>query len=238
MNTLNKTAKFAAVLYLIITVLAPFSMSYVPSALIVPGDGAATSSNILTSEALFRAGIASDAIVFLTEIALTAALYALLKPVSKTISLTAAFSRLAMTIIQGMNLLPYFFVLLLLSGAGYLKSIAPEQLHALVMLFLNTHEYVALIWGLFFGLHLVVLGYLVYKSGYLPGFLGPILVATSLVYLTKGFGTILFPNYKPILDSIAFLAFIEIVFPLWLLFKGVREQEPATGHLRPISAVK
>ena len=63
MNTLNKTAKFAGVLYLVITVLAPFSMSFVPSALIVANDAAATSSNILASEGLFRAGIASDAIV-------------------------------------------------------------------------------------------------------------------------------------------------------------------------------
>ena len=115
----------------------------------MPGDATTTSNNILASKGLFRAGIASDAIVFLAEIALTAALYALLKPVSKTLSLTAAFSRLAMTIVQGINLLPYFFVLLLLSGAGYLQIIASDQLHALVMLFLNAHEYVALIWGLF-----------------------------------------------------------------------------------------
>jgi len=221
MNTLNKTAKFAGVLYLVITVLAPFSMSFVPSALIVANDATATSSNILAAEGLFRAGIASDAIVFLAEIALTVALYALLKPVNKTLSLIAAFSRLAMTIVQGMNLLPYFFILLLLSGSGYMKSFVPDQLHALVMLFLNAHEYVALIGGLFFGLHLVVLGYLVYQSGYLPRFVGIVLMATSLIYLAKGFGTIVFPDYKPMLDSIAFLAFIEIVFPLWLLIKGV-----------------
>jgi hypothetical protein len=143
-----------------------------------------------------------------------------------------------MTVIQGMNLLTYFFVLLLLSGASYLKSFAPDQLDALVMLFLNAHEYAALIWALFFGLHLVVLGYLVYKAGYLPRLLGVILVATSFIYLTKGFGTILFPDYKPMLDSIAFLAFIEIVFPLWLLIKGVKEEQPAIGHLHPIRATK
>src|SRR5215510_13578852 len=101
MNALNKTAKFVGVLYVVITVLAPFSMSYVPSTLIAPGDAVTTSNNILASEGLFRAGIASDAVVFLAEIALTVALYALLKPVSKTLSLTAAFARLGMTIIQG-----------------------------------------------------------------------------------------------------------------------------------------
>jgi hypothetical protein len=225
MNALNKTAFFSAVLYLIITVLAPFSMSFVPSALILPGDAEATVNQVVHSEGLFRAGIASDAVVFLAEIALTAALYALLKPVSKTLSLTAAFSRLAMTIVQGINLLPYFFVLLLLSGAGYSQPIGSDQLYVLVMLFLNAHEYVALIWGLFFGLHLIILGYLVYKSGYLPRFVGIILVATAFIYLANGFGTILFPSSKPILDSIAILAFIETVFPLWLLIKGVNFEQ-------------
>jgi hypothetical protein len=77
---------------------------------------------------------------------------------------------------------------------------------------------------LFFGLHLVILGYLVYKAGYLPRFLGVILVATSFIYLAKGFGTVLAPSSKQMLDSIAFLAFIEIAFPLWLLIKGIKEQ--------------
>jgi hypothetical protein len=103
----------------------------------------------------------SDSVVFLIEVVLVVILYVLLKPVSKTLSLVAAFSRLAMAIVQGMNLLNYFAVLLLLSGADYLAVFEPGQLHALVLLFLNAHESVALIWGLFFGLHLLVLGYLV-----------------------------------------------------------------------------
>src|SRR5262245_2027491 len=101
MNSAIKTSRIAGILYLLIAVVAPFSMLYVPSQLIVPGDAARTASNVMSSEGLFRFGVASDSIVFLIEIGLTALLYILLQPVNITLSLVAAFSRLAMTIIQG-----------------------------------------------------------------------------------------------------------------------------------------
>lgn len=223
MNSSKMTARIAGTLYLIITVLAPFGMMYVPSTLIAPADAATTTHNILAAEGLFRAGIASDSIVFLIEIVLTVILYILLKPVNKTLSLVAAFARLAMTIIQGINLFNYFVVLQLLSGADYLTVFKTDQLQALVLLFLNAHEGVALIWGLFFGLHLLALGYLVYKSGYIPRILGVLLVIVSLCYLTQSFGNFLLPQYKEIFVTIGFLSMIELAFPLWLLVKGVKE---------------
>jgi hypothetical protein len=224
-NSIQKTARIAGLLTLMIVVLAPFSMVYVPSTLIVPGDAAATANHIVASEGLFRLGIAIDSVVFLIEIVLTVLLYVLIKPVSKTLSVVAAFSRLAMTIIQGINLLNHFIVLLLLSGATYLTVLGPDQLQALVLLFLNAHESVVLIWGLFFALHLLVFGYLVYKSGYLPRFLGMLLIIVSLCYLTQSFGNILLPQYKEVFTSIGLLSSIEIVFPLWLLIKGVNVEQ-------------
>jgi len=220
-NSIQTAARVAAILTLLIAVLAPFSMLYIPTTLIVPGDAATTANNIMASVGLFRLGMVSDSIVFLIEIVLTVLLYVLVKPVNKTLSLTSAFSRLAMTIIQGINLLNHFIVLLLLSGAGYLTIFAPDQLQALVILFLNAHESVVLIWGLFFSLHLFVFGYLVYKSGYLPKFLGVLLLIVAFCYLIQDFGNMLFPLYKALFTSIGSLAFLEIVFPLWLLIKGV-----------------
>jgi hypothetical protein len=196
-------------------------MVYVPSTLIVPGDATTTASNVMASEGLFRLGIASDSIVFLIEIVLTVLLYVLLKPVSKTLALVAVFSRLAMTIIQGINVLNHVFVLLLVSGAGYLAVFAPDQVHALVLLFLNAHAAVVLIWGLFFGLHLCVLGYLVYTSGYIPRMLGVVLILVSGCYFTQSFGTFLLPNYEALFVSVGYLSIIEIAFPVWLLMKGV-----------------
>lgn len=220
-NSINKTARIAGALILIITVFAPFSMMYVPSNLIVPGDAATTANNIMASEGLFRAGIASDSVVLLIEIVIVVVLYVLLKPVSKTLSLVAAFSRLAMTVIQGINLLNSFSALLLLSGADYLTVFEADQLHALVLLFLNAHDTVVLIWGLFFGLHLLVLGYLVYRSGYIPRIVGVLLVFASSCYLIQTFGNILLPKYEEIFATIAFLSIIELALPLWLLIKGV-----------------
>lgn len=225
MKSINKTARIAGILTLLIVVLAPFSMIYVPTTLVVPGDAAATANHIMASEGLFRLGMVSDSIVFLIEIVLTVLLYVLLKPVNKTLSLVATFSRLAMTVIQGINLINHFIVLLLLSGAGYLTVNAPDQLQAFVMLFLNAHESVVLIWGLFFGLHLLISGYLVYKSGYLPKFLGIILLVVALCYFIQDFGTMLFPQNKALFTSIGSLAFLEIAFPLWLLIKGVNVEQ-------------
>ena len=189
--------------------------------LIVPGDAATTAKHIMASEGLFRLGIVSDSIVFLIEIGLCALLYVLLKPVNKTLSLIAAFARLAMTIMQGINLLNHFFVLLLLSGLGHLTVFVPDQLHALVLLFLNAHEAMVLIWGLAFGLHLLVLGYLVYKSSYLPKLVGGLLIVAALCYFIQSFGTMLFPQFKALFASIGLLSTLEIALPLWLLIKGV-----------------
>ena len=225
MNSIQTTARTTGILILIMAVIAPFGMLYVPSTLIVPGDAATTAKHMMASEGLFRAGIASDSIVFLIEIALCALLYFLLEPVSKTLALVAAFARLAMTVIQGINLLNLFFALLLLSGTGYLTVFAPDQLHALMLLFLNVHQSVVHIWGLAFGLHLFVLGYLVYKSGYLPKFVGVVLIVAAVCYFIQGFGNILLPQYKEIYASIGFLSIIEIALPLWLLIKGVNVEQ-------------
>jgi hypothetical protein len=220
-------ARFAGFLYLLIAVCSGFSFGYVRTTLLVPGDAATTAQNIMASEGLFRLGIASDAVVILLEIVLTVLLYVLLKPVSKTISLVAAFSRLAMTVMQGVNLLNYFFVLLLLSGAGYLTVFKADQLHALGLLFLNAYEDVALIWGTFFGLNLFVLGYLVYKSGYLPRILGILLVLASFGYLLDSFGNFLLPQYNEIYASVVVLLAIvgELPLALWLLIKGVNVEQ-------------
>lgn len=224
-NAIQRTARLTGVLILIIAVFAPFGMIFVPSTLVVPGDAATTAQNIMASVGLFRLGIASEAVVFLLEIVVTVLLYVLLKPVNKTLALVAAFSRLAMAVIQGINLLTNFFVLLLLSGAGYLTVFAPDQLQALGLLFLNAHADVVLIWGLFFSLHLFMLGYLIYKSGYIPRILGVLYIIASLCYLIQSFGNILLPEYHGIFASVGFLSVVEIALPVWLIIKGVNVEQ-------------
>jgi hypothetical protein len=229
MNSLKKTARIAGLLILIITVVAPFSMMYVPNNIIVPGDAVSTANNIMASDGLFRLGIVSDSVVFLLEIVIVVMLYVLLKPVNKTLSLVAAFARLAMTVIQGINLLNNFSALMILSGADYLKVFEAGQLQALALLFLNAYEYVTHIWGLFFALHLFFLGYLVYKSGYIPRILGIVLVIASVCYLIQSWGNILLPKYEEIFAWVGFLSIIELAFPIWLVIKGVKYQ-PRDDH--------
>ena len=224
MNTLKTTARIAGLLMLVLVALAPFSMLYVLSTLIVPGDAVTTANNIVSSAAMFRLAMASDAVIFLVEIALCALVYTLVRPVNKTLALIAVFARLAMTIIQGLNLLNHFVVMSLLSGSGSVAALAPPQLHALVSLFLGAHEAGVLIWGMFFGLHLLVLGYLVYRSGYLPKVIGGLLVFVGLVYLAQSFGNILLPDAKALFTAMGSLGFLEIAFPVWLLIKGVKAQ--------------
>lgn len=220
-------ARTAGIFFLIILASSILSMMYVPSTIVVPGDAAATAANIKASESLFRMGIVGDAILMLSEIVLTVLLYVLFKPVSKTLSLIAAFARLAMTAMQGTNLLYHFASLLLLSGADYLKVFEPQQLHALVMLLFEANTYGAIIWGAFFGLHCLVLGYLIFKSGYFPKILGFLMIFASLGYLADSFGNFLFIGYEESFSWIVWVtAFIgEFPFFLWLLIKGVNVEQ-------------
>jgi hypothetical protein len=230
----NRTAETSPIVYarlagflVILTVfLGPFSQLYVPSTLIVPGDAAATADHIRASGWVLRLGIVSDSLIFLIEIVVTVLLYVLLRPVSRVLSLVLAFARLATAIIQGINLLPYFIALLLLSGAGYLTVFEPAQSDALALLFLNAHQYVVYIWEIFLGLHLLVLSYLVFKSGYFPRILGVLLVLPALGYLIHGYGSFLFPNYEEIFAGVVGVSAVigELPFFLWLLIKGVNVQ--------------
>jgi hypothetical protein len=228
-------ARFAGFLYLVITIAAIVAHFYVPSRLLAPGDAAATANNILASEPLFRIGIASEFVVLLCEIVLSIVLYVLLKPVSKTLSLVATVFRLAMTTIHAINLLNSFVVLLLLSGADYLAAFEADQLHALVLLFLNAHHYGFEIGIVFFAPHVFVLGYLIFKSGYFPRILGVLFILASCVYLIDSTALLFVPSYDatPVFLALP-IAIAEIAFPLWLLIKGVNVEQwnkraPATA---------
>jgi hypothetical protein len=226
MKPIQWTARMAGVLYLLVAVLAGFVHFYVPSALIVPSDATATATRIMASEGLFRLSMASELVLLLVEIALSLMLYVLLKPVNRTLSLVAAASRLAMTTIHGFNLVNQAIVLLLLSGAGYLAVFAPDQLHALMMLFLDAYTWGYQIGIVFFVLHTFPLGYLIYRSGYFPKLLGVLFVIAALGYLLDSFALVLIANHKIGAPYFALpIALAEVAFPLWLLFKGVNAEQ-------------
>ncbi len=225
-TNLNKTARIAGFLYLFIAVCGGFAFFAGYENLIVAGDATATANNIIASESIFRIGMAGDAFTFLGEIVLTVLLYNLFKPVNKTLSLIAAYSRLAMTAMIGVNLLNKLIALHLLSGANYLTVFASDQLNTLALLFLNGYGYGSLVWGIFFGLHLLVIGYLIFKSSYFPKILGFLFVFASFGYFIDSFGNILLPQYEAFY-TVVILATVpaELAFAFWLLIKGVNVEE-------------
>jgi hypothetical protein len=197
-------------------------MMYVPSILIVPGDAATTANNIMASESLFRTGIVSSLIGQMIFILLVLFLYKLLKPVNKKHALLMVIFWLVGVPIAMLNELNQFAPLLLLSDADYLTIFKADQLHAQVMFFLDLHNDGILIAQIFWGLWLFPLGYLVFKSDFIPRILGILLMIACFGYLIDSFTIILFPSFK----GIALFTFWgELLFPLWLLIKGVNVEQ-------------
>lgn len=216
-------ARVAGVLYLSIIAFGIFSEVFIRSSLIVAGDASATASNILASPWLFRTGFAADSLMLLSDVAIAVLFYVLLRPVSKTLALTAAAFRLIQAGILGFNLLNYYAALLLLSGDVYANLFETDQLRALAMLFLEIHSHGYDLGLLFFGLSSLILGYLLIKSDYFPGILGYGLIAAAVVYLAGSFTRFLFPDYASLIAPAYIVPFIaELSFCLWLLVKGVR----------------
>jgi len=216
-------ARLAGVLYLMIAVAAIFAHFVIPEQFIVAGDAAATVANIAANESIFRLGtVGSELIILLSEIVLSVVLYVLLRPVNKTLSLVAAVSRLAMTTIHGLNLLNYYFVLHLIGGGNGTTAFGPEQVQALVTLFLDAHSIGFTIGIAFLVPHVLILGYLIVQSGYFPKVLGFLFIAAGIGYLVDTTGLLLVPGYTTTPGLIAMvIAVAEIAFPIWLLVKGV-----------------
>ena len=215
-------ARVAGIVYLVMGIFGAFSILYVPSSLIVPEDAATTANNIMASELLFRSGIVGSLLTQIIFIFLVLLLYQLLKPVNKNHALLMVIFALVAIPIAMLNELNQFATLLLLSGADYLTVFATDQLHTQVLLFLNLHEYGVLVAQIFWGLWLLPLGLLVFKSGFLPRILGILLMIGCFGYVIDSFALILFPNFK----TIAQFTFVgELLLPLWLLIKGVNVEQ-------------
>jgi hypothetical protein len=222
----KKIARTAGLLYLVVVVTGIFSLAYVPSQIIVPGDASATGSNIAASESLFRLGIVAGFICYTAFLLLPFALYKLLSPVGKNVAVLMVAFAVVSVPISFVNLFNKLDVLSLLSGADYLQAFTTEQLHAQVMLSLDAYRNGILVSQIFWGLWLFPFGYLVFKSGFLPRVLGILLMAGCFGYLIDVFGRALFPGYsETAIASFVTLpaAFGEIGTCLWLLIVGARE---------------
>ncbi len=223
MNSIKKTARSAGVPYLIAVPLAIFSAMVVPPNLIVPGDAATTANNIMGSEGLFRIGIVSMLIVQIVYILKPLILYKLLKPVNKNHALLMLILGLVAVPITMLNELNQIVPLLLLSGADYLTAFTADQLQALVPLFLDLRVQGVSILYIFWGLWLFPMGYLIFKSGYIPKILGILLIIAGFGYLIEFVLFFLFPHLNASIKMFTFWG--EVLLPLWLLIKGVNVEQ-------------
>jgi hypothetical protein len=226
MTSLSKNARTAGALYVLFSAFGIVRLLYIPSALIVDGNPTATTNNIAAHESLFRFGMVSYLIAAAGWIFVTLALYRLFKGVNRSLAVL-------MVILGGLMPGPIFFMnavndvgaLLFARGGDFLTVFDKPQREAFVMLFLSLHHQGDLANEVFWGLWLFPFGLLVYKSRFLPRFLGVWLMAGCFGYLALSFTGFLFPAYEgkvfiyaqPLITG-------ELVFMLWLVIMGAREQ--------------
>ena len=229
-------ARIGGVLYLIIIVAGLFGEALVRDKLIVSGDATATANNIMASQLLWRIGIAGDLIMHVCDVPLMLVFYVLLRPVNKNLALLAVLFNLIQTAVLVAFKLNLLVALFLLGSADYLKAFEPHQLHALTYLSVKSDGYGFGIGLIFFGFECLVLGYLIFRSCYLPKILGVLMQIAGLCYLINSFALILAPAVAGALFPWVLLpAFIaELSLALWLLVKGVnvqrwKEQASAAG---------
>ena len=164
-------ARIAGLGYLIVFILGIFANSLALEQIIVQGDAATTASNIIDSELLFRMGIAGWIIVLAADAVIAWALYVLLEPANRSLSLLAAWFRLLYVAIFAIALLFLFMVLQLIKGT-HATVLDTSQVQTQLTLYINAYHYGINIAFVFFGVHISVLGYLVFKSGFIPRILG------------------------------------------------------------------
>ncbi len=218
-RSVNKTARFAGFLYLLLAIFGGFAEFGVRQRLIVPGDAAATVDNILASESLFRLGFVAELAGQVVFVVLVLALYRLLKFVNRNqADVMVMFVLIAVTI-TCMNMLNQFAPLFLLGGADYLTVFSPEQVESLVLLFLNLQHAGYLIAQVFFGLWLLPLGILIYQSGFLPKLIGILLMVACAGYLLDVVIYAMWPQVDLVMSEFTFIG--ELLLMIWLLVKGV-----------------
>jgi hypothetical protein len=228
MNTNKKIARFAGFLYLSYIIVTAIANVVGRKGIIVDGDAAATAANIIAKGMLFRIGFVSDVLAGVLFLLAAWALYVLLKPVNQNIALLFLLVNLGGVAVQCINMLNLFSAALLLSGVDYLKVFQTGQLQAVAMVFLDLYKNGFMIAQFFFGVWLFPLGYLVFKSGYLPKALGIVLMVECFGWLMYPFQFFLFPAYEVISYLSFAVGFIgEFSLTLWLLIMGTKEQKPA-----------
>src|SRR3989454_4688562 len=223
MSSTKNPGRFAGLLYVLMSIVGFFAMGYVPGKLIVHGNAAATANNISANETLFRLGIAGQLIGQAGFIFVALALYDLLKGVNRRCASLMVTLVVVQIPIAFLNELNSIAALVLVRGADFLSIFEKPRRDALAMLFLNLHFQGLVVDEIFWGLWLVPLALLVYRSRFLPRFLGVWLALAGFAWVILSLTGVLSPQYYDKGFTYSQLAvFGEIAFIFWLLIKGAK----------------
>jgi hypothetical protein len=214
-------ARMAGVFQLLEAITASFPGVFVLGRLVVDGNAAATAANILGHQRFFWLGFASSLIGVAFHIAWALLMYELLKPVNRSVSLLAAFVILVGCAIQAIASLFYLAPLIILQDGSSWSGFTAEQLQALALMFVKFHTYAFDIYLVFFGFWCILIGYLIFRSTFMPRILG-VLVAISglgwVTYVSPPLANYLWPYIA------AASALGEIPLEFWLMVMGVNVQ--------------
>lgn len=225
-TSIKRTARIAGALYLLHFVTFFLADNDVHATAVGSMDFAATVRSITASGWLFRFGFVSYLLTALFFLLAAWALYVLLKPVNVDLALLFVLLNLGGVAVWCIVLLFEYAALLLVSGADYLSVFQADQLQALAMLSLRLYQNGFMIAQILLNLWLFPLGYLVFKSGFLPRILGILLIIDGLAMLIWFFQFFFFPGYEAISSiglAVSFIA--EGLLCLWLLIKGVNVEQ-------------
>ena len=237
MSSTRNPGRVAGFLYLLLVLFAPFRLIYIPTKLFVRGNATVTANNIGAHELLFRLGIVSDLLCGIILILLILALYRLLNRVDRNLAvLMVILGGVLPAAIDFVNVLNDAAALILVLGADFLSVFEKPQRDALAMLFLRAHHQEVLAAQILWGLWLFPLAILVYRSRFLPRFLGVWLIINGFAYLTISLTGLLVPQYEDVVSNYAFPALLgEMAIMLWLLIKGAKSQ-PVDARTSPPAA--
>ena len=233
MRSRRQQARIAGWLYLLLALLGPIGLLYVPGQLIVHGNAGATAANVRASEWLLRLGIVSDLVHQGVAIFLVLALHGLLRAVNENQArLMVILGALVSVPIVFVNTLNDIAALVLVSGAGFLAVFERSQLDALAYLFLHLHGQGITVASIFWGLWLFPFGMLVIHSGFVPRALGVLLMIAGGAYVISSFATLALPAYGPLVSQIVSPLMVgELPIIFWLLIWGSkgRKDEPVAA---------
>ncbi len=189
-------------------------------------DAGLTANNIREAKNIWQLGIAGDVMMHALDIPVMVILYLLLKPVNNLLALVSVAFNLAQTAVLVANKLVLWAPLIVMSNPQYTSAFESDQISAQVMLLVDLHDYGFGLGLIFFGFACVGYGLLIYSSEYFPKFVGVLVVIAGLSYLVNSFTLLIAPSLSGVVFPILVLSFIgELVFAVWLIFKGVDEKK-------------